>query len=545
MRASANLGPRSAGTEIRLLRPRVAVIASSSVANLLRSVASSLLTIVLPLFLVLTLPSSSYSAWVLMFGMATYVIYLDLGLQPVVQSMVGRLDGLQDHHGGYQVVRSAMKLMGFVAAVCIPLSGLAAYFVGTLFPGIPATLVPDFQVALVITVCGQLCILISNVAMAYYAGRQTLLRPSAVIGVSRLLALLLAGSSAIFTSSLTWVATALTVPLALGMGILLLGLRREYRALGPISQRLSLRKDGKRGAKYLLRYSGALILWNLCMIVVNGAGVVVVAKLDYVSLGAYGVASMFVALVLGLENAFVGPLLSELGRRRATGGSYQDDLRMSMRVNGIFLGLVSVSIFVMFPVLREFFPEHIRETLLFAYVFVLLISNQVRLSMTPLSMLYIALQRHGRIVFPPLAEAAVSVSAALLLGHWFGLMGVVTGSLLGSATGVALALTWSASLAKVDLPGRLALVSDSIAMPVLCLLPSLTTACLLGFGVIQASTAVAVSMSGVCALASCVLVWTIGLKAKERQLIAELVAHVLPAAKRWTSLASRSPRRIP
>lgn len=517
--------PPSAHAGVSVGPPRIAVLASSSAANVVRSISSSLLTVALPLILVLVLPAASYSAWVLLFGMATYVIYLDLGLQPVVQSMVARFEGRGDHGATRRVVLSSLKLMTVVALFSLPLAYVVSRSATSLFPAVPDELISDFQVAFLVAVGGQLAILVSNVVMSYFAGRQRLLKPSLVVAFSRLAALVAAGLAASFSTSLSFVACALCMPLVFGLGVLLLGLRAEFKTSG---QELDIpaAHNAAIGMKYLLAFSGPLILWNLCMIVVNGAGVILVGRLDYGQLAAFGVASMFVAVILGLENAFVGPLLSELGRRHATGASHLNDLLLSSRINGIFLAAISVGMLVAFPFVVQAFPPHIETSLSLGLVAIMLVSNQVRLSMTPLSMMYIATESHRRIVLPPVVEAAISVGSGLLLGMQFGLIGVVSGALLGSVLAVCLALTWSSKLAGLEMPNRWKLLSGSIITPLLCFSPSIVTAVVVGVGFLD-SIWLALIFTVLSSVASAVLVWFTAFQDAERGLCTALVRHVL------------------
>ncbi|WAH95909.1 hypothetical protein [Arthrobacter sp. MMS18-M83] len=211
---------------------RVATLASNSGANVLRSVASSLLTVALPFLLARLLSAQAYSAWVLLFGMAAYVIYFDLGLQPVVQSMVARFVGTNDRESTRDVVGAALRLMGLVVICCLPVACIVSAAIKSFFPGLPDGVLVDFQIAFVVTVCGQLAILISNVVMAYHAGKQQLVKPSFLVGASRLGALLGAAAAAAFTNNLTVTSIALTLPLLIGLGILIWRLRgnlAEYR----------------------------------------------------------------------------------------------------------------------------------------------------------------------------------------------------------------------------------------------------------------------------------------------------------------------------
>ncbi|WAH95910.1 hypothetical protein [Arthrobacter sp. MMS18-M83] len=261
------------------------------------------------------------------------------------------------------------------------------------------------------------------------------------------------------------------------------------------------------------------------MLFVNGAGVVLVARLDYGSVSAYGVASMFVAVVIGLENAFVGPLLSEFGRRSAAGIADPRDLHVSSTINGVFLVAVGTLVLIAFPAIKLIFPEHVRESLGFGVLAAMILGNQLRLSMTPLAMYFIATQKHRRIILPPIVEAASTVVFGILLGLLFGLPGVVGGAVLGSIVGVGLSLTWSVSLARLENIDRRDLVLSAIVKPLLCFSPTIVASTLVGYDLVHPVWLSALVTLGSVPM-SLFLVWFVAFGEPEKRLFSSLLWHL-------------------
>jgi len=247
---------------------RVALLVRNAAHNLVRAAASSLVSVLLPLVLLALLPHQEYAAWALVFSLAAYVLYLDFGIPTTVQAIVGRSEGSNDPRSALDAEYAGLKVVALLSALCIAAAFAASLSLHSLFPSVPNQLIGEAQFALVIVTIGQLSNLVANTSSAYFAGQQRSHIPTSIVAPSRLLSMALSVGGAILTHNLTLIALCYAVPLFAGTAILLLRFWAEARAsLGGQIGRSSV--DTALGVKYLLSYSGPLIVWNMSMLLIS------------------------------------------------------------------------------------------------------------------------------------------------------------------------------------------------------------------------------------------------------------------------------------
>ena len=156
----------------------------------------------------------------------------------------------------------------------------------------------------------------------------------------------------------------------------------------------------------LLRYSGPLIYWNICVLIVNGSGLIVVGLFDYNAVAVYSIASMFVAAVIGIGNAVTTPLLAELSRRVSSRGlaDISNLIQTATRLNTVFvLGLATVALVAMPTFLR--ISGMTRGTDVgIPLATLIIVASSIRLVGTPVTMAFIATGTHRKVLIPPMVE---------------------------------------------------------------------------------------------------------------------------------------------
>lgn len=465
--------------ELRDKSSRLGLLLFNSFANLVRAFSTSLTTILLPLILVFILPTDEFAAWIVVYSVASYLMYLDLGLQATIQSIVGRLHGDGDVSAAQQAALSGLHVIGVVSALGFALVLVITSLLGDLFPGIPPDILAESQGALIVLAVAQLANVTTNIVSAYYAGGQRSIEPAVVSSIARVLSLLAAISAAVFTFNLVALASAFAVPLIGGLVVLLVRFEKERRTQAPTQEG---NPDERPDAHwwYLLQYSGPLILWSACMLIVSGLGVVLVARFDYGAVPAYSIAMMFVAALVGLDNAVTAPLLPELSRvgiakgRAALAAAVQNATRLNSSL--LFLAVI-VLLSLGWPLL-VFAPLKDHESEAFGILLVAITANAFRLTMTPMTMAFIATRTHKRVLWPPVIEAGVNLISSLVLGSFMGALGVALGSLVGAIAGVTLALTWSIRLATLQEIDGAKAFKYGLLKPILLLSIPLTAAVL-------------------------------------------------------------------
>lgn len=456
---------------------RLGVLLFNSFANLIRAFSTSLTTILLPLILVFSMSTSAYAVWVVVFGVASYAIYLDLGLQATIQARVGRLYG-HDVAGAHQVALSGLGLIAVVNGLFLLLLLVVAGVLGQIFPEIPSRLLLEAQVSLVILTAAQLANVSTNVVSAFYVGAQRSIEPALISSSARVLSLILTVAVASLTTNLIALACAFALPVFAGFVALLVRFFRERKVHRRPAEALAESQWWS-----LLKYSGPLIVWSVCMLIVNGLGVILVARFDYSAVPAYSIAMMFVAAIVGLDNAITAPLLSEFGRVDSLRGrdAMAYAVQTSTRWNtGLLFVLAACLILVAWPLLRAA-PIESGQTGAFGVMVVAILASALRLCMTPLSMAFIATRTHMRVLWPPVVEAAANLAASVVLGSLLGVMGVALGALFGSVVGVALALGWSIRVAKLEEVSVWTLFSRGLLKPISLLTISLVASILVPF----------------------------------------------------------------
>lgn len=500
---------------------RAGLVFFNSLANILRAVSGSLTTILLPLILVFILPKADYTVWVLVFGMAVYVTYLDLGLLASIQANVAHRSGAGDLRAAKSVAASGLGIIGLVWVASVIAAVVAAFFLPSLFPQIPAELGKEAQIALLLLVGGQLCGLAMNVGSAYWAGLQRSMEPALIATFSRFASLGLAVAVVPFTNNLIVLATAFSIPIVLGL-LVMLGrfvVERPETLLAP-DQHFDNRPWP------LLVYSGPLMLWNVCVLVVNGSGIVIVGLFDYNAVAAYSIASMFAAAVVGVGNALSTPLLAEFSRASRRGfDGVRSLLGRATRVNAVLVFGLAAGALIVAPYFMRFSGVSAGGVPGLVLAALVALSAAFRLVMSPTTMVFIATGTHRRVIFPPLVEAFATLVVSAFAAQLFGALGVGVGVLIGAVIGMALTLTWSMRSARLPFTNTSGFLTSGILIPMLCWAPSwIASIAFFDFGL-------ALWVEGLYAvIAFCVsaaLAWIFGLAPEDRATILRVAGPVV------------------
>lgn len=488
---------------------RIRVLMLNSSANLVRAVSASAVSVLLPLLLLAFLPTELYSAWILVFGLGAFVTYLDLGIPTSIQALVGR----SDEHRGSAEARSAtlsgITLTITLTVLCAIAAIAVAANVAAVFPDIPDDLRAPVRLALPILVIGQGLNLVGNAISAYFAGRQLSHVPMWILSPARILSMLLAVAAAVATQSIPLIAVAYTAPLLLAVLVMVAHFWRHSRA------RPNDGADQPRRISPLavLRYSGPLILWNVCMLVVSGFGIVIVARVDYDAVAVYSVCLIAIAAIASLAASVSAPLLPELARlwaaRRVDDFSRLITVALGLNSAVLFYvtsGILAVAACIM-PLIER---GHGTPIITWTILVLLGAANATRLAMSPLSLAFIATQTHSKIILPPVIEAATNLGFSVLFGWFWGAAGVASGYFIGSVVGMAVTVFWSVRATGVFTVSGASILRAAVLTPATILLPPLiigTTTVALGVGPTWSIVGAVVSIA-----LSSLLAWFLGVR---------------------------------
>jgi|GEM_PF-3474062 len=417
------------------------VTIANSFANLVRAASGSFENIVLPVVLIAVLSRADYSNWALVFSIAAYITYLDFGLQTATQALVARSLAARDEFSAAQAARAGLRVYFTVAGCALLVAAMTARTLPVLFPDIPNGTVDEASLTLLVLAAGQAANLGVNVVAGYYAGAHRSHVTAYSIAIARCVSLALSVWGACAGQTLPVIALGYSCPLALTFVAVLVKVLRETRLARTGDERQRARE--RITARSLLRYSGPLVLWNVCSIFVGAAGTAIVGRVDYAAVAYFSIAMMLTIAVTGIDNALLQPFLTNIGRSIASDSETRASAVLSaLRLNsGLLLLLITIGMGAYVVMGRQGLVSDSVTSLLTTALVVA--ATGVRLAMTPFNMAFLSSNDHRRIIAQPIIEAAVAVGAGLALGAVFGALGVAYASFASALIAVAMLLLWS------------------------------------------------------------------------------------------------------
>lgn len=461
---------------VRADSSRAGLLARNSLANLVRATSSSATNILLPVLLVVTLTPDAYASWALIWTLGTFVAFLDLGVPTTVQALVGSHSEDGRSVSAVDAVRSGLFVTCGVAVLSCASALAVGFKMSDVFPAMPDSYTSLAAGALLFIVLGQSSTLVSNVASSHFAGYQRSHVPAVVLTPARYLSMVAAWLVALWSQSLLLAALAYSLPLLMGT-LCLIGLfLRDTRDARSASNRA---KQGLRSSHYsiagLLRQSGPLVVWSLCMLVITGAGLIIVGRVDFGHVATYSIAALVVGALAGLESAASAPFLPELARMHAKHGAASVSglvLRFtsinSLLLFGATAAVLSLGPYIFALLGRGADVDQSEGLLLLA---LLMLGSAIHLSGTPLSLAFIATRTHTRVIVQPVLQAALTLGLSIFGGIQFGALGVAGGVFLGGCSGIVLIIFWSSRAAGLADARRWTLFATGVGKPTACLIP--------------------------------------------------------------------------
>ena len=503
--------------------PRATILARNSLANLVRATSSSATNILLPVLLVVTLAPAAYASWALVWTLGTFVAYFDLGVPTTVQAIVGSHSEDGHSRSAVRAVRSGLLITSVVAALAISAAAVMGMSIGAVFPAMPIEYRWSAVLALALIVLGQASTLVSNVASSYFAGNQRSYVPAFVLTPTRYVAMAAAWIAAWISQSLFVAALAYAVPLVVGGLVLLWLFTREVRVeTAPVDDVTDWGRASNYSVTGLLRHSGPLIIWSLCMLVITGAGLVIVGRLDFASVATYSIAAVVVGALAGLESASSAPFLPELARIHTKHGATEVS-RLVLRftsINSLLLFAATAAVMTFGPFLFSLLGRGARidESLGLICLALLMLGSAIHLSGTPLSLAFIASRTHTRVVAQPVLQAIMTLLLSLVGGLSYGAAGVAAGVFLGGCLGICLTVFWSSRAAGVANDEPFHLLAVAALKPVACLIPVIACLVITAVGHVPTNGAT-LSLSILCLTVSLLFLVRTGLSKADRVML--------------------------
>jgi O-antigen/teichoic acid export membrane protein len=160
-------------------------VLQGSASNMLRVLLSTLVSLVLPPFLVHRLAPAEYSAWVLILTLSAYVNLLDFGLQTAIGKFVAEHHAAGDQEASHDLVSTSFTILAgasFLAAIGIM---VIANHVPELFHQMPPALVPEVRLGVIAVGLSTAFALPFNAFAAIFTGLQRYAFPTIVAVAGR------------------------------------------------------------------------------------------------------------------------------------------------------------------------------------------------------------------------------------------------------------------------------------------------------------------------------------------------------------------------
>lgn len=432
---------------------------------------------------------AAYAVWVLVLQTAAYVSFLNLGLQ----TAIGRYVAFANEKGD-AAQRDSIYSTAFVAlccAACIAVVCLLAviYFVPDIFPSVPGSLIRQMRLALLIVGLVMAIELPASAWNGVFIGLQRFEIPAMIVGGARFAWAIGVAVAAIAGYSLVAMAAVIACTNLPSYLIQYFVLRR---AAPGIRFRLSLIR--RSVARELASYCFGLTVMSLSMLLISGFDLILVGHFQFSAVTPYSVAASIITLIAGLLYAVISVIMPHAatlhaGEKAKEMGSL---VISTTRFSTSLLLLTGVPFLIYAaPIMRLWIGE--RYVAAGAPLLQLLIvANIIRLIGAPYAVILVGAGQQSYIKISPIAEGISNFAASVVLGFFFGGVGVALGTLFGSFISIGAHLWYSMprTRAAIDFSRR-EFVLSALIPPFLCTFPVWMIAAVILAGV-RVSTSVVV-----------------------------------------------------
>lgn len=445
----------------------------NSAANLVRGAAAALVALLLPPFLTSYMSKDAFAAWSLVLQVSAYVGYLDFGVQTAVGRFVAHANERGDSAQRDRIVSTAFVWLSTVAVVASVLALIGAAFIERIFPQMPLAYVHESRIALALVGVSLAFVLPSTTFSGVFVGRHRNEFPALIIGGSRLV-------TAVLLIVLVRNGYSLIPMAAVTAGINILAAVLQWLIAWRMfpEVRLSRGLVDRRSSRELYEYCRTLTIWNFAMFLVAGLDLTIVGIFRYSEVPYYSVASSLVLFLAGMQNAIFNAMIPSAAVMHARGdaSALGRMLIISSRY-GMFLLLLTG-----LPLI--FFSQRILSLWVGAdyaipaarILEVLVLAGIIRLSATPYMVTLMGTGEHRLITLSPLLEGFSNLTVSLVLGYFFGAIGVALGTLFGAIVGMSSNLLYNMHRTKQADFGVGRYVREGIFRPLFCFSPLFVSA---------------------------------------------------------------------
>jgi len=449
-------------------------LVKNAVANLGRGSAAAVVALLLPPVLVRHMTPASYAVWVLVLQTAAYAGYLNFGLQTAIGRYVAYTNEKKDIEQRDSVFSTAF--VGLCCAALVSLVCLAAAILAApaIFPSVPGPLIPPMRLALLLVGFSMAVELPASACNGVFIGMERYEIPALTVGGARLFS-----SLGVIAAALA--GRSLIVMAAIIASANLLSYMAQYLVLRRIAPDVRFQPSLVRcsTARDLSGYCFGLTVMSFSMLLVTGFDLVLVGRFEFVVVTPYSVAASMVTFISGLLYAVINVIMPHAATLHARERAEEMGRLVisSTRLSVLLLVLTGIPLFIYAgPIIHLWIGQRYVASGA-PLLAILIVANIIRLIGAPYSVIMIAAGQQNYIKVSPLSEGVSNFLASVLLGSFFGGIGVALGTLFGSLVGIATHLWYSMPRTNpvIDFSRREFVVSGMLS-PLLWTLPLLATA---------------------------------------------------------------------
>ncbi len=443
-------------------------IAKTAVSNVIRGGASAVVAIVLPHFLTRSLGTDRFAGWALMLQLAAYATYLDFGLQTAVARYLAGALERQDHQQRDRLFSNAFAILSAAGVIALCGLGMIAWQFPHLFHSVPADLVGEIRSGVLILGFAAAISLPLSAYTGVLIGMQRNEFPAIAIAASRLIGAVAVILVVRYTHSLAWLALCIGGFNLIAGWVQCLIVKKLLPAL-----HFSFALLDRAMTAELFRYCSTLSVWSLGMLLVSGLDVTIVGLFNFKAIGAYSIAATLIMFFTGLNGAAFSAMLAPVAvlQAREDYSRIRQLVLVTTRLNSyVSLGAIAVTYLFGESLVRLWVgPSYLAATL--PILKILLVAQAIRLVGSAYGTVLVAmgLQRYGFV--PVLAEGASNLLLSVIGMAVIGPTGVAWATLIAAFIALSISIMFVMHrVHEVRISGR-TFIWQSIVLPVLPFLP--------------------------------------------------------------------------
>lgn len=502
------------------------VLLKNAFANVIRGSFSALIAVLLPPFLVRTLPTETFSVWVLILQLTAYINYLDFGVQTAVGRFVAYNNDLENFEERDRIINTSFAILSGSGLLAVLLMLLLSSQLPQIFHNIPSDLQAEAKIALLLVGASLAIGLPFSVFNGIFIGTQRYEIPAVITGAGKLTTAILIIIAAKFSGTIVLMSAAIT-------GVNIISYIVQFLACRKFNKNInySYKLISKEAAKKVFDYCISLSIWSLGMLLVNGVDITIVSAIDFKAVASYSIAASIIILIVGLQGAIFNALLPVAAIMDAQDKTQQlGQLLVTSTRYGMFILLVTGMplIFCAKPFLVLWAGKQFAED--GAIILQLLvIANIIRLSCLPYATILLGTAQQNLVILSPLLEGFSNLISSLVFGSIIGAKGVAVGTIIGAIFSFGGHFIYNMPRTKGIVFSQFTFIKDGLLRPLLCVAPFILS--MLIINLVNTPTSFKIFLNFGAMIVSLVFIWYFGLLIEEHNRLISIVSQKIRHTK--------------